>query len=116
MLDGKDLRQLPLVKRKQRLARLLTGHPRLFDVEHIEKEGLAMFAGALTLGLEGIVAKDATLDRKACLPAFPSQALRFAPTITGLRPQAHGKSHLVNVLQKHTPRNQSKEVSARSHS
>jgi ATP-dependent DNA ligase len=28
-------------------------------VEHIEKEGLAMFAGALALGLEGIVAKDA---------------------------------------------------------
>jgi bifunctional non-homologous end joining protein LigD len=60
MLDGKDLRQLPLVKRIQRLARLLTGHPRLFDVEHIEKEGLAMFVGALTLGLEGRVAKDAT--------------------------------------------------------
>ena len=29
MLDGKDLRQLPLLKRKQRLAKLLTGHPRL---------------------------------------------------------------------------------------
>jgi bifunctional non-homologous end joining protein LigD len=58
MLDGKDLRQLPLGKRKQCLARLLAGHPRLLDVEHIEKEGLAMFAGALGLGLEGIVAKD----------------------------------------------------------
>jgi bifunctional non-homologous end joining protein LigD len=47
MLDGKDLRQLPLGKRKQRLARLLAGHPHLLEVEHIEQEGLAMYAGAL---------------------------------------------------------------------
>jgi bifunctional non-homologous end joining protein LigD len=59
MLDGKDLGQLPLMKRKQRLARLLAEHPHLLEVEHIEQEGLAMYAGALTLGLEGIVAKDA---------------------------------------------------------
>jgi bifunctional non-homologous end joining protein LigD len=59
MLDGKDLRHLPLVKRKQRLGRFLTGrHQRLFQVEHIEKEGVAMFAGALALRLEGVVAKD----------------------------------------------------------
>jgi bifunctional non-homologous end joining protein LigD len=29
MLDGKDLRQLPLLKRKHRLARLLVGYPPL---------------------------------------------------------------------------------------
>ena len=58
MLDGKDLRQLPLQKRKQRLDRLLTGHPRLLEVEHIQNDGIAMFAGALALGLEGVVAKD----------------------------------------------------------
>jgi len=58
VLDGKDLRHLPLLKRKQRLARLVTGHPRLLDVEHIEHEGLSMFAGAMALGLEGVVAKD----------------------------------------------------------
>ena len=58
MLDGKDLRQLPLMKRKQRLGRLLTGHPRLLEVEHIEHDGLSMFAGAMALGLEGIMAKD----------------------------------------------------------
>ena len=27
-------------------------------VDHMERDGLAMFAGALALGLEGIVAKD----------------------------------------------------------
>jgi ATP-dependent DNA ligase len=58
-LDGKDLRQLPLVKRKQRLERLIKGHPRLLYVDHVEREGLAMFAGALTLGPEGVVGKDA---------------------------------------------------------
>jgi bifunctional non-homologous end joining protein LigD len=55
MLDGKDLRGLPLVKRKQRLERLLKNHPRL---DHVETAGLAMFAGALALKLEGVVAKD----------------------------------------------------------
>ena len=59
MLDGKDLGQLPPVERKRRLARLVTGHPRLLAVEHIANDGVAMFAGALALGLEGIVAKDA---------------------------------------------------------
>jgi bifunctional non-homologous end joining protein LigD len=57
MLDGKDLRQLPLEKRKARLAKLVKSHPRLIFVDHIEGHGL--FAGALALGLEGIVAKDA---------------------------------------------------------
>ena len=59
MPDGKDLRHLPLVKRKHHLDKLLTGHPRLLEVEHIEHDGLSLFAGAITLGLEGIVAKDA---------------------------------------------------------
>jgi bifunctional non-homologous end joining protein LigD len=63
MLDGKDLRQLPLLKRKQRLARLLTGHPRLPVVECIQNDGIAMFAGALALRVEGIVAKDAKASR-----------------------------------------------------
>jgi ATP-dependent DNA ligase len=48
---------VPLKKRKQRFARPLLGHPRL--VEHMEREGLSMFAGALALGLEGIVVNDA---------------------------------------------------------
>jgi bifunctional non-homologous end joining protein LigD len=58
MLDGKDLRHLPLLRRKQRLARLLTGHSRVLVVECIPNDGRAMFAGALGLGVEGVVAKD----------------------------------------------------------
>lgn len=58
-LDGKDLRQMPLARRKDRLQTVVEKHPRLVYVEPIEREGLAMFAGALSLGVEGIVAKDA---------------------------------------------------------
>ena len=67
MLDGKDLRHLPLMKRKQRLGKVLTGHSRLLEVDHIENDGLSMFAGAKALGLEGVVAKNnKTLHRRAC--------------------------------------------------
>ena len=59
MLDGKDLRALPLLKRKTLLERLLKAHPRLNYVDHVEGQGLAMFAGALALKLEGVMAKDA---------------------------------------------------------
>ena len=59
-LDGKDLHELPLLTRKVRLQRLLKNHERLIYVEHIEGRGLEMFAGALALGLEGVVAKNAT--------------------------------------------------------
>jgi ATP-dependent DNA ligase len=37
----------------------LKNQSRLLYVDQIEREGLAMFAGAMALGLEGIVAKDA---------------------------------------------------------
>ena len=57
MLDGKDLRELPLLTRKARLARFLKNHPRLIYVDHVEADGFAMFAGAMALGLEGVVAK-----------------------------------------------------------
>jgi bifunctional non-homologous end joining protein LigD len=50
-LDGKDLRQLPLEQRKARLAKLLKNQPRLLYVDHVEATGLAMFTGALALGL-----------------------------------------------------------------
>jgi ATP-dependent DNA ligase len=46
------------VERKKKLEKLLKGRQRLLYVEHVEKEGIGMYAGALVLGLEGIVAKD----------------------------------------------------------
>jgi bifunctional non-homologous end joining protein LigD len=53
-----DLRSEPLLKRKRLLEKLVKGHPQLIYVNHMEREGLAMYAGALALGLEGVVAKD----------------------------------------------------------
>jgi len=66
MLEGKDLRQLALQKRKARLVRLVKSHPRLLYVDHVEKNGLGMFAGAMALGLEGVVAKDAKSPYVEC--------------------------------------------------
>ena len=58
-LGDKDLRSEPLSRRKNLLQKLLRKNDTLRYVDHITTEGLAMFAGALALGLEGIVAKDA---------------------------------------------------------
>jgi bifunctional non-homologous end joining protein LigD len=58
-LGDKDLRSEPLSRRKSLLQKLLRKNDTLRYVDHITTEGLAMFAGALALGLEGVVAKDA---------------------------------------------------------
>jgi bifunctional non-homologous end joining protein LigD len=57
-LGDKDLKSEPLFRRKNLLQKLLRKNDTLRYVDHTEKNGLAMFAGALTLGLEGIIAKD----------------------------------------------------------
>jgi bifunctional non-homologous end joining protein LigD len=57
-LDGRDLRMLPLVERKARLAELLpsdTGP--LYKVFTLEEHGRALFEAARKLDLAGIVAK-----------------------------------------------------------
>ena len=57
-LDGRDLRSLPLVERKARLARLLKGRrSRLRYSEHFEVPGRRLYERACRRGLEGIVAK-----------------------------------------------------------
>ena len=58
-LDGKDLRQMPLVERKKRLARLVRAAkcPRLLYAQHIEQHGKGFFAEICARDLEGIVAK-----------------------------------------------------------
>jgi bifunctional non-homologous end joining protein LigD len=57
-LDGQDLRDLPLVDRKKRLARLV-GKRRIGIVlsEHTDDDGALVFAQACRMGLEGIVSK-----------------------------------------------------------
>jgi len=58
-LDGHDLRPLPLLRRKELLARVVSGLPNIQVSEHIEREGIALFRAAETKGLEGIIAKQA---------------------------------------------------------
>ncbi len=58
-LDGEDLRQQPLRKRKERLARILGKSKNVLLSEHIERDGKAFFEAAVERGLEGIVAKNA---------------------------------------------------------
>jgi bifunctional non-homologous end joining protein LigD len=61
LLDGDDLRQRPLEKRREALARLITkrrGDGIVFS-EALVDEGAVVFAKACELGLEGIVSKRA---------------------------------------------------------
>jgi ATP-dependent DNA ligase len=50
---------IPMVARLKKLAELLHGNERLRCVDHLEQDGIAMFARALVIGIEGIVVKDA---------------------------------------------------------
>jgi bifunctional non-homologous end joining protein LigD len=57
-LNGRDLRNLPLVIRKRRLEKLIPGpRPALSRVFSTEADGRALFEAAQRLDLEGIVAK-----------------------------------------------------------
>ena len=57
-LDGDDLRDEPLSKRKQRLAKMLGNGPEAIVYnEHLEHDGAAVFEHACRIGLEGIVSK-----------------------------------------------------------
>lgn len=56
---GRDVMGLPYTERKQRLARLFSPKPRrsLLVVQSIPEQGIALFAQAVALELEGIVGK-----------------------------------------------------------
>lgn len=59
-LNGKDLRDAPLLERKKALRRLLKGAPpALVYVDHFEADGPTVFEHACEMGLEGIVSKRA---------------------------------------------------------
>jgi bifunctional non-homologous end joining protein LigD len=59
-LDGRDLRNEPLVERKAALKRLLKGQSRtgpLRYVDHLDEDGAVIFKHACDMNLEGIVSK-----------------------------------------------------------
>ena len=64
-LRNRDLRMLQLVERKARLRALLPDHPQLHYVNDIARHGEALYATAVALGQEGIVAKRADSSYKA---------------------------------------------------
>jgi bifunctional non-homologous end joining protein LigD len=57
-LDGHNLRGLPLVRRKEILARVIGQSPLVRLSEHVLEHGVKFFAAATKQGLEGIIAKD----------------------------------------------------------
>jgi bifunctional non-homologous end joining protein LigD len=60
-LDGRDLRRLPLLRRKENLKELIENSsvPSIQFSDHVEEKGKAFFEVASKRGLEGIVGKDA---------------------------------------------------------
>ena len=61
-LDGRNLRNLPLLERKEILADILSGMPQQGSIrlcEHLDGDGQAVFDSACRLGSEGIISKRA---------------------------------------------------------
>src|SRR4029079_1635286 len=57
-LDGKDLRGLPLVKRKEVLRRVVPAQPApMLYADHFDSRGVDLFRSVCEMDLEGIVAK-----------------------------------------------------------
>jgi bifunctional non-homologous end joining protein LigD len=58
-LEGRDLRQMPLRRRRHILKQIVPGIPGIRISEEVEKEGISLFRTAVENGVEGILAKDA---------------------------------------------------------
>jgi len=75
---GADLRGLPLLERKARLRKLIPkNHLHLRYVDHLETHGELLYAYALSIGMEGVVAKKA--DSKY-IAGTNSYWLKFKPS------------------------------------
>jgi bifunctional non-homologous end joining protein LigD len=57
MLDGRDLRRLPLLERKRALQQIVKDHPRILFARHVERHGCDLFKLVCERDLERIVAK-----------------------------------------------------------
>jgi bifunctional non-homologous end joining protein LigD len=57
MHQDRDLRALPLVRRKKLLERIVSKHPRILLARHFERDGCALFRLVCEQDLEGTVAK-----------------------------------------------------------
>lgn len=57
-LRGHDLTGLPLIRRKEILAKILPPAPELRSSDHVAKEGVLFFKAVREKGLEGMMAKD----------------------------------------------------------
>ncbi|HEY0010466.1 MAG TPA: DNA ligase D [Candidatus Paceibacterota bacterium] len=57
-INGEDLRELPLIERKERLVGIIPESPHLFVSEHIEEHGTAFFEEMRKQSFEGMLAKD----------------------------------------------------------
>jgi bifunctional non-homologous end joining protein LigD len=55
--EGRDLTNLPLVRRKELLKKILPPSPRLKFSDHVTKDGVLFFGAVREKGLEGMVAK-----------------------------------------------------------
>ncbi|HEY8437071.1 MAG TPA: non-homologous end-joining DNA ligase [Candidatus Limnocylindrales bacterium] len=70
-LDGRDLLDEPLERRRELLGGIVAADPRVRLSEHVAADGLAFFEAARARGLEGIMAKD---RRSSYLPGKRSPA------------------------------------------
>jgi bifunctional non-homologous end joining protein LigD len=59
-LNGHDTMTLPLVRRKELLAKIIPKNSIIQLSDHVEEQGLAFFEEAASRGLEGIMAKDSS--------------------------------------------------------
>jgi bifunctional non-homologous end joining protein LigD len=59
-INGRDLRPVPLIDRKERLRRLLpASHPRVRYVDYLETHGKDLYRDAVAIGMEGTLGKQA---------------------------------------------------------
>ena len=100
--DGEDLRHVPLIERKQRLAELLGAQHAIQFVEHLAHDGATVFEHACRMGLEGIVSKRRTsryvMDRRSKDWLKFAHRHRGSFVVGGWRPQVGTPGRLAALL------------------